>query len=77
MCNPSGKSLNWAGNVSCAMVVDALSSLAIFLVSNFEGGMGCHKKFRERGSIGNNGMVSPSERDIFNTKALGVPALFR
>ena len=47
VCNSSSKSLNRARGKTCAVVMDALATLAIFLVGDAECDMGGCEKFNE------------------------------
>lgn len=57
------------------MVVDALTTPAILLVGNLEGGMGGQEQLRQRCSVGDDGVICPSEKDILHSETLGAGAV--
>ena len=76
--HPVGQSFDWTGGNAGAVVVDALASPPILLVGNLEGGVGGSEQFRQRGSVGDEGMVGPSKEDILDSETLSAgPVLGR
>ena len=61
---------DWAGLESCAVVVDALTPLAIFLVVDGEGRTGGLEEVVKGGGVGND-EVPFSEDDVFDAELLG------
>ena len=66
----SGNGFDRARCESCAVVVDALAALTIFLIGDFQCGVGCRQELAPWSIVWNDGVVSSAQDDVFDTKSL-------
>ena len=75
MVNSVSQRLDWTGVEASAVVMDALPSLAIFLVVNSERGSDSLQQSRQWSSVGNDSAPAISEGDILDPELFGAAFL--
>jgi len=68
---PARQGSHRAGDVPCALIVYALTSLAILLVGDGKGGMGGSIEFLQWCRVGDDCLILSAKNNIFDAESLG------